>query len=31
MKNSCNKNISYLNGKEIYDKNISYQIQNYFD
>ena len=31
MKNSCNKNISYLNDKEIYHKNISYQIQNYFD
>ena len=30
MKNSYNKNIFYLNEKNIYDKNISYWIQNYF-
>ena len=31
MKNSYNKNIFYLNEKNIYDKNISYWIQIYFD
>ena len=30
MKNSYNKKIFYLNEKNIYDKNISYWIQNYF-
>ena len=31
IKNSYNKNIIYLNEKNIYDKNISYWIQIYFD
>ena len=31
MKNSCNKNIFYLNEKNIHDKNVSYWMQIYFD
>ena len=31
MKNSYNKYLFYLNEKDIYDKNISYWIQIYFD
>ena len=31
MKNSFKKNISYLNGKKVYDQNVFYRTQIYFD